>query len=72
MDRVMQEVWETTEHIKQSKQKDNAQLIHNDGHWIPVTLDDEDEEICLLGMDDNPQTYWEAMKAYDKPEWDQG
>jgi len=34
--------------------------------------DDEDEEICLLGMDDYPRTYQEAMKAYDKLEWDQG
>jgi len=56
MDRVMQEVQETTEHVKKSKQKDDAHLVYNDGHWISVALDDE-EEICLLGMDDNPQTY---------------
>jgi len=56
MDRVMHDIRETTEHVKQSKQKDDAHLAHNDGHWIPVAPD-EDEEVCPLGMDDDPWTY---------------
>jgi len=34
MDRVMQEVQETTEHVKKYKQKDDAHIVYNDGHWI--------------------------------------
>jgi len=72
MDRVIQEVQETTEHVRQLRQQNKAHTSCNDEHWTPLTPEDEENETCLLGMDDDPWTYREAIKAYDKPEWDQG
>ena len=56
-DRVMQEVRETTEHVRQLRQQNKAHTSCNDEHWTPLTPEDEDHETCLLGMDDEPQTY---------------
>jgi len=56
MDRVMQEVRETTERVRQSRQQNEAHTSCDDKHWTPLAPEDDDET-CLLGMDDDPWTY---------------
>jgi len=57
--------------VRQSRQQNEAHTSCDDKHWTPLAPEDDDET-CLFRNGWWSLEILKAMKAYNKPEWDQG